>query len=282
MKPKIDLQNPLIKSAIVKCHTKAMHALNAEQRVEKAVVPIYHISNKRAKLEQIASGVIININDEYFILSASHVFDQIGNYALCLGVEYGKEIVQLPGERFSSLRGESGTHLDDIIDASVYHIQGNIPESLKKLSITIEDFDIEQNDNPKDLVYLASGFRVKKSNTVGNAVYSKREAFPSCEISNSEYDVLNLDPNVHIILSFAEQVLIDGRWQLSPTPRGFSGGAIIKVVPLKTEKGIIYVQKLTGIITEHRKKNDKMDGILIGARINVHLAAINKFLPKLF
>ena len=75
--------------------TNVINALNAEQTVEKAVVPIYHISDKKFKLEQIASGVIINIKDEYFILSASHVFDQIGNYAICIGVEPGKEVIQL-------------------------------------------------------------------------------------------------------------------------------------------------------------------------------------------
>jgi hypothetical protein len=41
----------------------------------------------------------------------------------------------LPGERFSSPRGASGTHNDDVIDASAYHITGDVPESIKKLSI---------------------------------------------------------------------------------------------------------------------------------------------------
>ena len=284
MKPKIDLQNPIIKEAMSIYQTNVINALNAEQTVEKAVVPIYHISDKKFKLEQIASGVIINIKDEYFILSASHVFDQIGNYAICIGVEPGKEVIQLPGERFSSPKGASGTHNDDVIDASAYHITGDVPESIKKLSITMDVFDTEKSENNINIVYLASGFRVKKSNTKGNAIYSKKEAFPSCEITDKNYEILNLDSNMYVILNFEEQMLVEGKWQLSPTPKGFSGGAIIKVIPAETETGVVYKQKLTGIIIEHRKKNKQknIDGVLIGTRINVHLAAIEKYLPELF
>lgn len=104
-----------------------LDALNTPQTVEKAVIPIYHLPELKKQPIQIASGLLVNIKDEYFIFSASHVFEQIGNHQLLTGDGLGNKVISLPGERFSTPRGKSGTHSDDPIDASVYHIQAELP-----------------------------------------------------------------------------------------------------------------------------------------------------------
>ena len=280
MKPDIDLNSPYVKIAISEAQRLAAIALAAEQSVEKAVIPIYHVPVGR-RMAQIGSGVLIRINNEYFILSASHVFDHIGTHALLTSDGTGAEVQVLAGERFSTPRGQSGTHTDDPLDASAYHIQSPMSDTLKSYAITMDDFDSAPPVR-STCTFLSAGFRIRKSNMAGGAIRSQREAFPSFEIRESDYDLLKLDPSLSIALWHEEQILLENRWQLSPTPRGFSGGAIIKVIGLPTQQGITYKQVLTGIVTEHRKKSKNIEGVLIGTRISVHMAAIQRFMPELF
>lgn len=280
MKPNINLNSPYVKMAIHETQRLAEIALATEQSVEKAVIPIYHIpAGKRAT--QIGSGVLLRIKNEYFVLSASHVFDHIGDYALMTSDGTGTELQVLAGERFSTPRGQSGTHADDPLDASAYHIQSPMSDVLKSYAITMDDFDTAPPDR-SNCTFLSAGFRIKKSNTAGGAVRSQREAFPSFEIRESDYDLLKLNPSLNIALWHEEQILLENKWQLSPTPRGFSGGAIIKIISFPSQQGITYKQVLTGIITEHRKKSKNIEGVLIGTRLSVHMAAIQKYMPELF
>lgn len=167
-----------------------------------------------------------------------------------------------------------------IIDVSSYHIQAELPGTLKTRAITLEDFDTS-NSNNSNHIYLSAGYRIKKSNSTKHYIHCKNEAFPSIEIQKDDYITLNLDSKINIALWHEKHVLMNGTWQLSPRPRGFSEGAIIKVVSVVSCEGIIYKQKLVGIITEHRKKTKTIECVLIGTRINVHLSAIKKFMPHL-
>ncbi|MBG9909122.1 hypothetical protein BCPR1_04435 [Bacillus paranthracis] len=284
MKPNIDLENPIVKEAITDFQTKVIGALVVPQRVESAVIPIYHLPKLKRKPVQIGSGVLVKIKSEYFIFSASHVFDEIGNHLLLTGDGTGTKIQSLSGDRFSSGRGKSGTHRDDQVDASVFHIQSPISGALKKEAITLNDFDFSSSKE-NEAIFIAAGFRVKKSNTAGNTVRSKREGFPSIEIDVEDYLRMKIDAEIHITLAYENQILLNGIWQTSPIPKGFSGGAIIRVdevtVDSETIDKPVYKQLLTGIIIEQCREKNKEMGVLIGTKIDVHLALIKNFLPDL-
>ena len=73
MKPNFDLNDPKVKQLIQICYKQTEKALNTSRNVENAVLPIYFTLNSIP--EQIGSGVVVCIQTEYFIFSASHVFD---------------------------------------------------------------------------------------------------------------------------------------------------------------------------------------------------------------
>ncbi|KAA0796728.1 hypothetical protein DN398_25365 [Bacillus sp. JAS102] len=283
-KPDINLKNPIVKEAIIFFQNKAIKALDVPQRVESAVIPIYHTPKLKRKPVQIGSGVLVKIKSEYFIFSASHVFDDIGSYQLLIGDGTGSKVQSLSGERFSSSRGKSGTHRDDPIDASVFHIQSPISEALKKDAITLSDFDFSSFKESESM-FIAAGFRVKESNTAGNTVRSKREGFPSVEISVEDYLRMKIDPKIHITLHYEDQMLLNGTWKTSPKPKGFSGGAIIRVDGITVNPSDIDKQEckqlLTGIIIEQRREKNKEIGILLGTKVDIHLALIKWGLPEL-
>ena len=91
---------------------------------------------------------------------------------------------------------------------------------------------------------------------------------------------------MHLLLAFEDQMLIDGKWQTSPSIRGFSGGAIFRIPQLspnatttKTDFGEI---KLAAILIERRKgKRDRFFSAAVGTRLGVHFGLIHKYLPEL-
>jgi hypothetical protein len=287
MKSKIDLKNPVVKQAIQSLHEKTVAALNVTQKVERAVIPIYallktkpHQKPKR-KPEQIASGVIVNIKDHYFIFSATHVFLEIGSYGLLTGVGDGSALETLFGERLST--GKASLPKEDIYDATVFHIKSELSASLKEIALTLDDFDLsnEQDDKP---IYMACGFRIKKSNTQGSQAKCKRDCFPSIEYNNEHYAGLGFNSNSHIALAYEKKTLINNQWFSSPIPRGISGGAIIKFAgtnAFSSENKDIR-QLLTAITIEYHEEKGVKKGALIGTRVRVHLGLLYQDMPDLF
>lgn len=284
MKPKLDLNDPRIQEAIEHYNEIMVQALEAPQRVESAVLPIFLPLKSETKPEQIASGVAVCIGGEYFIFCASHVFDDIGSRELLIGNCVGERLAPLSGERFSSNRGPSGAHGDDPIDASVFHIQAGLTEHIKQISLSLEDLDISRANN-SDTVFLAIGFRSKTSRTQGDQATGKRECYPSTEYGEDVYITHNLNREIHLALAYENKILVGGEWQTSPTPKGFSGGAITKVEGVNVQQtikdNIKPKQLLSAITIEQRKEGGGKPGVLIGTRISVHLEMIRRFLPNL-
>ena len=279
MKPKINTKSLFFKIAFSEHKKRCALALGTEQTVEKAVIPVYH-QQEGKRVKQIGSGVLVRIKKEFFVFSASHVFDQIGNYAL-LTSDGGPELQMLAGERFSTPRDEFGGHTHDPIDVSVFHITTPLSERLKAMAITTADLDPAPSQGSKSM-FLSAGFRIKKTNLSGGVLSSHREAFPSTEIGLDIYEKAALNPELYIALWHEDQHYTGTQWLTSPTPRGFSGGAIIRIISIPGREGIEYKQVLSGTIIEHRKKNQKTDGMLVGTRLDVHMTLIEKYMPELF
>ncbi len=290
MKPNIDLKSPEIQLFIQKYKDKINVALNVPQTVEKSVIPIYSVPKTKGhqkpkeKPEQIGSGVLVNIDNTYFIFSATHVFLEFGQYQIITGDGGGNPVQILYGERFST--GKIDLPGKDIYDASVFHVQSELSESLKAMAITPEDFDFSQFVERKhNQIYISAGFRIKKSNTSGNKVNSKREGYASIELTADDYIKLKFDPKTHIALSYEQQVLVNDNWSVAPIPQGMSGGAIIRVSNLKIDDSLQQNtelrQLLSAIIIEHHKeKRGVVPGALIGTRINVYLGLIHQYMPE--
>lgn len=284
MKPNFNLDDPRHQLALAIHESQMIAALKVPQRVEDAVLPIYWTLKSPTKPEQIGSGVIVKIESEYFVFSASHIFDSIGTSQLLIGSGRGTKLSSFVGDRFSSAKGALGTHFDDPIDASVFHIKSEVPEELIQVALNIEDLDFSQPDKRR-CVHMFAGFRSKKSRTIGNQANAERECFPSVEYKEEVYYKLGLDFSRHIALAYEDKVLINGNWQISPTPKGMSGGAIIKVDGINFSRPIITSLKpkqlLSGITIAQRREKSGKPGVLIGTRINTHLSLIATYLPGL-
>lgn len=286
MRKKIDINNPIKRSIIAFQQARAQEALSVEPRVEHASLPIYRInakSNKKNNLEQIATGIIVNIKEQYFVFSASHVFEQFGDLQIFIGGGDNNEILQIGGDRFSSMRGQSGTHHDDPVDASVFHIESEVSLRMKSIALTINDLDINTSFE-KNTIFLVAGFRANKSRNYGNIIYSKPSVYPTIEIPTPMYLDYNLEQDIHIALAYDKEVTVNVILQKTPVLNGLSGGPIIRIVESKSisdQLGSIKRQVLSAITIEAKQNKTSTEKVLVGTKVYVHIKLIKKFLPEL-
>ena len=286
MKPDIDLNSTEFKVIKEFFDKETENAFKAENIVSNAVIPLYEIPStrghleKKKKYEQIASGVLVKIKSHFFIFTANHAFDGNEENAIATGDGKGGEIKRYNGRRyFTSLKSNL-----DKYDASVYHIEDDLPESLKKIAITKKNFDLVENDENRPF-YIISGFRVRDSNTSGLRVDSKRKSMSSLEMNLEDYKLFDFTKNSHILLGYEDQEIKDGKWKTTPLPRGMSGGAVIKIKGTNTARVIQgereFIQQLTAITIEQYREEHNRPGVLVATRIKKHLELIDRYVPDL-
>lgn len=281
---RLDMKDPVVNAISNYVHSLGAEALDLTLDIEEAVCPIFWTLKKPTKPEQTGSGVFVEIKEQYFVFSASHVFDDIGEYQLLMAVNGEDKLISFSGERFSTGRGASGTHVDDPIDASVFHIQSEVPETVKKVALKLDDLDLSGED-PFQSMYVMSGFRSKKSKSRGDKTNCKRESYASVELSLENYDIFSIDRSRQLILAYDDERYVNGEWRKSPVPAGFSGGAIFKIDGLSTMPLFARYSTpkplLSSITIEHKRGRDNKPVILVGTKISTHLALVQKYLPEL-
>lgn len=244
---------------------------------------MYALNERTESVHHVGSCVLLKVRDEVFALSASHIFDHVGKYQLLIG--FGDRLHSLAGDRFSSKRGSSGTHRDDPIDASVFHITTDVAEEIALSAMTLQDLDLlPAARNPE--LYVMTGYRFSQSKSTPKGHTAKLDRYPSIELDNDNYERQSRSRDMHLLLAFEDQVLVEGQWQKSPSIRGFSGGAMFRIPSVspvtsltKTSFGQI---KLTAILIEHKKgEGDRFFSSAIGTRLGVHFGLIHKYLPEL-
>ncbi len=282
-KPKFDLTDPTVSAGIKIYKERATLAYKLAASKDDAVRPVYALNERTQSVQHVGSCVLLKVQDEFFGLTASHVFDDVGKYQLLFG--FGERLHSFAGDRFSTARGPSGSHQDDPVDASVFHITSDVAKEIASSFLTLQDLDLVAADrNPE--FYVATGYRVSQSKSTSTGHSTKLDRYPSLELDHDHYDRLKLSREMHLLLAFEDQVLLDGRWQTAPSIRGFSGGAIFRIPHLspsmsatKTEFGEI---KLAAILIERRKgERDRFHSAAVGTRLGVHFGLIHRYLPEL-
>lgn len=281
-KPKIDLADPAIAATIKAYREKALLALKLAAPKEDAVRPIYALNARTQSVEQVGSCVLLKVQGKFFALSASHVFDQVKEYSLLFG--HGDRLQSLVGERFSSKKGPSGSHQDDPIDASVYHITSSVADNISASFLTLQDLDIMPADQSSDF-HVVAGYRVSQSKSSSKGHSTKLDLYPSIEVAHDHYEHRKFSRRTHLLLSFEDQVLVDGRWQTSPSIRGVSGGAIFRtpnLSPIAFDMNLEYGKiKLAAVLIEKRKKSGDFLSAAVGTRLGFYFGLIDKYLPEL-
>jgi hypothetical protein len=260
MKSKVDLTDPKVRELISRLEERGHEAGAAVTRFNNSVRPVYVYERGGRQAEQIGSCVLLRIRDDYFVLSAAHVFDPNKNRQFLVGC--GTKLHELTGERLRSAPGPSGSHRDDPLDAAVVHLAGAINTEIKSACLYLDQFDFNPQSEPRNF-HVVKGYRVKRSRVVGNQAGSELDTYSSTEYSDDDYVRLGVNRSRQIAISFDDYLRVGQEWQKSPTPIGMSGGAIFRVAGVPSDLNLNLAPPstplLSGILIEYRPS--PLDGL---------------------
>lgn len=275
-----DLDNPTVASVIEAYQAASGAATEKALAKGDAVRPIFALDERTRRVRHVGSCVLIIFEQELFAFSASHVFDSVGKYRLLIGC--GDRLHPVGGDRFSSKRGPSGSHRDDFVDASVYHMLEDVPEIARDGALRLSDLDLLPAPRSHDL-FVICGYREAMSRSTSTGHQAHLDVFSTIESSETHYEHFGRTREHHLLVDYSDQVLIGGNWRKTPSLRGVSGGGIFRasgtIAPGQVSIGYV---KLSAILIEHRKPKARgLEPVAVGTRLNYHFGLIDKYLPHL-
>lgn len=239
------------------------------QKMLRAVRPLFS-PPKNGYPEQVASGVLLNVEGKYFVLSAAHAFEPFSGEALFIGCGNGIPPHPLEGNLL---------HVGDPIDAAVLPLGSQVPDKIRESCLTPDDLDLAVPVDER-FFHQVCGFRAKASRVDKTTARSKHEGYSSFEYGTHEYQLLGVQREYQVLLAFEERV--DGR--NVRMPKGMSGGAVFKLegVPAHPTRPVDLASraKLTAIFIGWRRPGPKTPRALMGTRVSVHWNLIEQSLLR--
>jgi hypothetical protein len=247
------------------------------RRPKAAICPIFRQTDEGP--EQIGSGVLLQVADAHFLLTAAHVTDERRTKPLLIPAKTG--FVNLFGLFIESPMPHLGSRKDDKLDVAVVKLSQDLVARLHDHLLFLDHGDCNLADvtEPKD-VYTIIGYPAKKSGIDGNAVVTDQFSLSGDGVLDYRFEELGLDPRRHIIVQLRMKRTIHYSNMLKrqpPHPEGMSGGGIFAWDKALPELSALGQPKLVGILTEyHQHKN-----VFVGTRLHAHVMAIHKSDPTL-
>ncbi|MDP5199017.1 hypothetical protein [Flavobacterium sp. DG2-3] len=221
------------------------------------------------------TGVFIQIQDHYFLVSAAHVFDRYRDLFIFLSKDY--EIIKPGGTTFYN---NAVNREKDGIDVAVLKLDDYcVPHILRRYNF-LQAEDLAINHIFKDgECYTFLGYPTTKSKVI-----YKTDIFDSTTFfyftspaNNEEYSRADRNPAVNVITSYNKKLAYNSKnntFGTGPDLHGISGCGLWYTDPLHLTEGTIK-PALTAIMTDWPIKNRR---VIIGTRIDVITGIIRKHL----
>lgn len=218
------------------------------------------------------TGVFIQIQDHYFLISAAHVFDKYGELFIFLSKDY--ETIKPGGTVFYN----NGTNRDGI-DVAILKLDDYcVSHVLRRYSFLQADDLAINHIFENEEYYTFLGYPT----TTSKIIY-KTDIFDSTTFFhfttpeiNENYPKFDRNPTVNVITSYNKRLSFlhkKNMFGTGPDLHGISGCGLWFTDPLDVSTGIIK-PKLTAIMTDWPIKNRT---ITIGTRIDVITEIIRKY-----
>lgn len=218
------------------------------------------------KPEPLASGVLINVCDNVFLITAGHVIED--NNPENIGIMIQRKFHHLNGEvRFVE---PSKSDQNDKIDLAVWKIDDDVAFELNKRYCFLDINKVEYTHQPSsDKRYLIVGFPTKRTKLNIKSQNIKPNPFIllTKEVERNFYNRLNIQNHSNIILEYRIAKIksfATGSYGKGPFPEGLSGCGLWHLPNLLVEKGKKASFKLVGIMIGYRKEFN----IVVSTRIH--------------
>lgn len=223
------------------------------------------------------TGVFIEVDSNYFLLTAAHVIDQQEN-DIYIGVDK-HEFLKLGGELIVNSVRNSSLREDDKCDIAIFKLTEETVEKLKNRYKFIPKHELGINQHDVYLPeYLAIGFPATKSkyNSYKDEIKSHPFIYTTLAASQEVYEELRCLRYVNIIVHYEKEKVVDyntGQTLTGPDPFGMSGCGLWHIPPQIVENGEYIKKNLVGILTEWPVENRNY---FIGTRIDLFTEVIRQ------
>ena len=217
------------------------------------------------------TGVFIQVQDHYFLVSAAHVFDKYRDLFIPLARDY--EIIKPGGTIFhNNIANRDG------IDVTVMKLDNYCVSHLLRRYNFLQADDLAINHLFQDEQYYTFlGYPATRSK-----ILYKTDIFDSTTFfhfttpeMNEDYSMLNLNPVTNVVVSYNKKLAYNSKnntFGTGPNLHGMSGCGLWFTDPLHLSERIIK-PRLTAIMTDWPVKNRS---IIFGTRIDVITGIIRK------
>jgi len=244
------------------------------------IVPLF-LPDRRGRPASCGTGLLVASEQGLYLVSAAHVFDEMGlGKNLFYYIEPGV-IKTLQGTPRSTPMLPSGDRNDDNLDIAVLRLEppglpphpklGKWPVPLKALLSRALPRERKQ--------YLVLGFPASRShiNPVDRMVTSQPLPFRNIVAPRITYEALGLSSEEHVVLPFIQDKVLDpdGKIRAAPEPKGMSGAPVWLLFDEDGENDPEQTP-VVAIAIEHHHRNQK---VLVATDIGVAMELIGQYEP---
>jgi hypothetical protein len=243
-------------------------------QLNETVIPIFKDDKNNMKPE--GSGVLLQISDQFFILTAAHVLDAGELY-----IPDQEGLVMLNGHKDSS-DAPNGKRELDRVDVGYVHLQPEIVKHIKAPHCFLPVSLIDVNHiSQEEQHYMFMGYpnNAVKRKFGTKAFKSKLTTFTDKLASQNTYNGVAANQADHIVINFDSKKAKDSDENQITPPKmtGMSGGGVWCITKNDSIEGIPDA-RLCAIGIEYHTKKHKC---LVGTKIAHVLELIRKNYPQL-
>ncbi len=191
------------------------------RRPEASICPIFREGGD-GKLEQFGSGVLVSLGDQYFLISAGHVFDSFKEYEILIP---GRDhLMPIFGSYSTTKIPETGSREDDKIDLGYFIFKKGVEDKLDASLVFLDERDIDPLDaTEKNDSYTLIGYPSQLSQSLGGRAATEITRISGDGVNDHRYEKLGISTKSHILVQYRPKKATNSRTMLQAKGIAFGG-----------------------------------------------------------
>jgi len=244
----------------------------------RAVFPIFR-ENAAEEKEHEGSGVLLEIGDELFVLSAAHVFDHAEGSPLYMPA--ADQLDQMHGSISQGVMPECGSRKDDRVDMAYYRLATEWKHKLHPDITPASIFDLLLTDVVETgNVHTFCGYPWRKTKRRGTTFMGEQITYTGHLQPSDVYRKFGYSRKSHIVIRFRRNKAhsnVHGPNSPAVRPEGVSGGAVFSWPTTFKERVSSPTLKIAAIAHSYHER----DHCLASTRVISAMMAIVRNNPHL-
>jgi hypothetical protein len=243
----------------------------------RSLCPLFLAPRDRANfVEQIASGVLLTLGAEMFVLTAAHAVDALDRGDLML--PGASRLLELEGTFHRLPLATVGSRDRDPVDFGFLRLTPELAAQMHPAfkPLKWDELGLFETLTEGDL-YTFAGYPVSRAKVRGHRHESELFKYTGGAAPDDVYASIGCDPGLHVVMIFnRKRCIVGGNIQAAAHPRGLSGGGVFSWP--KTARESLAPKGPRRLVAIAHTYLDQ-PGCMVATRINGCIAAILHHYP---